>query len=373
MIHLDPATLNNPMRSIGSAIDRKGHLPILSHCLLEAEDDTLTITANDTEIEVSWRVPLLKPVPQVHRVAIPATKFKDLCSLMPEGSVITLTQDGDKVKIKNGKGNYSLPSRSADDYPTFTDNKAFERPTGQAHKLTAAPLAQALEKTSYAAGRVDVRYYLNGVLIKTTRDQTELVSSDGHRLVRQHLPPMIADTENQSLILPNKAVAELQKLLNMEGKDSAVTFAATTNAATFGGENWTFSTKLIDARYPDFGKVLNQAMLEPCLAPVKAIKIAIQRMIALAEKHECRIHMQLEPGYLHIIQDTDPDSTERLEVAYTGEHKDIKYEARYMLEALSHIDTEKAEITLTQNLSAIVLREHEGDPGYLAVVMPIKT
>lgn len=101
----------------------------------------------------------------------------------------------------------------------------------------------------HVAGKKDVRYYLNGLLIEPGVDGAVCVATDGHRLlvIRTNVPWSLG-----SVIVPRAACEHIAKLkgpIQFEGEGEQ--FAAVSGSAKYG-----FTP--IDARFPDWRAVFPQ-------------------------------------------------------------------------------------------------------------------
>jgi len=74
-------------------------------------------------------------------------------------------------------------------------------------------LRDGLRRTSYAISTDETRYVLNGLLFSLKRDKLTLVATDGRRLAMVDIELEIPRSQEADIIVPTKAVTELQRLL----------------------------------------------------------------------------------------------------------------------------------------------------------------
>src|SRR3712207_9234457 len=83
--------------------------------------------------------------------------------------------------------------------------------------MPAADLKRLIEKTQFAISTEETRYYLNGIFFHTVETQgttmLRAVATDGHRLARVDVPAPSGAEGMPGVIVPRKAVAEIQKLI----------------------------------------------------------------------------------------------------------------------------------------------------------------
>ena len=83
--------------------------------------------------------------------------------------------------------------------------------------------------------------------------------------------------------------------------------------------------------------------------------------------------------FFHVVNNltvhiNNPDlgaATETMEVLYSGEELEVTFNARYMLDTLTSMESETIELGLEDELSPCVLSQ-KGEEDYLAVIMPMR-
>ena len=92
-------------------------------------------------------------------ITIPARKLFEIVRALPDGSKVTVSQNGDKVTVQAGRSRFSLASLPANDFPSIDEFEATDRVS-----VAEAGLKELIERTAFAMAQQDVRYYLNGLL-----------------------------------------------------------------------------------------------------------------------------------------------------------------------------------------------------------------
>jgi len=255
-----------PLQQIVSVIEKRQTMPILSNVLMVIENDQLTLTGTDLEIQIIAKIDIADATPG--SITVPARKFLDICRLLPNGAEIKFELQDDiardgvyaenlpgggaaKVKIASSRSRFSLSCLPADNYPEFAESEL------ENHLfINAGKFKKALDKTIFCMANQDVRYYLNGLLLNVSNSKLKLVASDGHRLSIYEDNLDQATGFEARIILPRKGVLELSRLLDDPDADLKVEFSS--NNIRIFIKNLIFSAKLVDSKYPDFGKVFQQ-------------------------------------------------------------------------------------------------------------------
>jgi len=350
------------LQSVIGVVERRQTMPILANLLLAAEHGKLSLTATDLEVELVASAEIKSSADG--RVTIPGRKLLDICRSLPEGVTITLAQDGDKMTIKAGRSRFVLATLPAADFPVID-----ELQKQQTFSLAQADLHRLLEKTHFSMAQQDVRYYLNGMLLETDGKMLRTVATDGHRLAlcEMDLPSKLT---GQQVIVPRKGVLELQRLLGTEG-DVQITIGSNHIRAQIGDVR--FTSKLIDGRFPEYGRVIPAAPPRSIVADREVLRSALQRTAILANEKYRGIRLALKKNQL-TLQAHNPEqeeAEEQVEVSYGGDELEVGFNVGYLLEAIAAVDGSEVELGVTDGNSSCLVRA-PGTSSARYVVMPMR-
>jgi DNA polymerase-3 subunit beta len=216
----------------------------------------------------------------------------------------------------------------------------------------------------------DVRYYLNGMLLETEATALRAIATDGHRLALCEAQLESRVKSAQQVILPRKAVLELQRILGTAGN---IEVAIGTNHVRAQIGEIRFTSKLIDGRFPEYGRVIPAAPTKIIDAEREGLRQALQRTAILSNEKYRGVRVSVKPD-LMMIQAHNPEQEEaedEVEVNYKGDEVEIGFNVNYLLDALSAIDTDRVEIGLTDANSSCLIRA-PGTTNTKYVVMPMR-
>jgi DNA polymerase III subunit beta len=242
--------LLTPLQQTVGVIEKRQTMPILANVLVSANEGMLTMVGTDLEIQLVSKInaDILSP----GSISIPARKLLDLCRLLPSKADIQIEQINANVKVTSNRSRFTLNCLPAVNYPSFAESTL-----DKAFSITAVKLKKALEKTVSCMANQDVRYYLNGLLLNISNKTITFVASDGHRLSTYETSLDEPTGYEARIILPRKGVLELYRLL--EGSVANLKVMFSSNNINIEIDSTLFSAKLVDAKYPDFSKVFQQA------------------------------------------------------------------------------------------------------------------
>lgn len=357
--------LLTPLQSIAGVVERKQTMPVLSNVLLVAEDNQLTLTGTNMEVELVGRVAPVH-VDQPGRITVPARKLSDICRALGDEAPIELSLEGDRLHLRCGASHFTLSTLPAQHFPNVEDEPASLR-----LELPQRELGRMLDATAFAMAQQDVRYYLNGLLLEVNADYVRTVATDGHRLAMAHTDMATGCAELRQVIVPRKGVLELARLL--DDADTPATLVVGDNhlRATVG--SYTFTSKLIEGKFPDYNRVIPRGGDKIVLADRSTLKNTLQRAGILSHENIRGVRLHLSSGRLEVFAN-NPDqeqAEDALPVDYQGEPLQIGFNVGYLVDVLNVLDDDQVKMTLA-NPNSSALMESSTDSRSLYVVMPMR-
>jgi len=352
------------LQQVVGVVERKQTHEVMNNLLIEVEPEFLQLTGTDNEVELRTRLPMISN--ESGKTTIPARKLFDICRSLSETARLDFEIDGDRARVKSGKSRFTLATLPVEEFPIIdelTDAAELSIPQNE--------LVTAIKRTAFAMAHQDVRYYLNGLLLKISEGELCCVSTDGHRLALHRTPADVETTEDVSTIIPRKAINELSRLLGSD--DEKINLKVTANHVQVALGPLQMTSKLIDGKFPDFESVI--PLDSPNVATVDRdlLKQALSRSAILANETYKGVRLTLENTVLG-IQTTNPrheEAEDEIEIEYAGDPVEIGFNVVYLLDALNAIDSETAQLNLKDNTSSMVI--HPGDSKQSTyVLMPMK-
>ncbi|AJC50146.1 DNA polymerase III subunit beta [Coxiella endosymbiont of Amblyomma americanum] len=371
-LHLVRETLLKLLQQVIGVVDRKQQqkMSILSNVLLSAENNQLSVIGTDLEVELSGKIRLDSESFGSCRLTLPGKKLMDICRALPERASIELFQNKESITLRSGQSRFVLSTLPADVFPTMEKIKyRFQLVVPQ------YALYCLLRKTSFAIAYNDVRYYLNGLLLEVYTTKLRAVATDGHRLAVITLEVGSAIVEQRlQVILPRKGVVELLRLL-VNKKDLAVLMIGS-NHICVSTADFTFTSKLIEGRFPDYECVIPKNGNKQFDADRDLLKQAISRMAILCNEKFKGIRFEIHRGLLRILSHSleQEKSEEELEINYMQEETlDIGFNVNYLLDILHVVNRGNITLTFSNSNSGVLITdstENKIDSAF--VIMPMR-
>lgn len=351
------------LQSVIGVVERRQTMPVLANVLLSARDERLSITGTDLEVELMATGTV--SVQASGEITVPGRKLLDIFKALPEKTSVTLSTEGDRISLKGGRSRFTLSSLPAAEFPVVDEINAQQTLT-----VSQGEFRRLIDKTHFSMAQQDVRYYLNGMLLETEGKSLRAVATDGHRLALCETELAAPAKNPQQVIVPRKGILELQRILGTSGD---LELAVGTNHVRAQVGHVRFTSKLIDGRFPEYGRVIPAGPTKMVDADREVLRQALQRTAILSNEKYRGIRLVLKPDVL-TLQAHNPEQEEaedQIEVSYKGDELEVGFNVNYLLDALAAVDSEKVVIGLTDANSSCLIRAPGGTAARY-VVMPMR-
>ena len=353
---------------VTGVVERRQTMPILANVLLDVDGDKLSMTGTDTEIEISGHLFLAEAAESPGSITVPAKKLLDICKSLPEGSMIRFVlNDNQKMQVNAGRSRFSLTTLPANEFPNVEEGQS-----QASFSVLQGQLKRLIDRTAFAMAQQDVRFYLNGMLWEVTNQRLRVVSTDGHRLAMCDLVSDAIHSDNkQNIIVPRKGIHELARSLTQD--EEPIRISIGDNHLTAKTDDFTFITKLIDGKFPDYERVLPSAGSKIIIGSRMGLREAFNRASILSNEKYRGVKLELASGSL-TIRANNPEQEEAedsVEVDYQGDALEIGFNVSYLIDVTNVLTDDMIKISLSDgNSSALIEEATDSDSIY--VVMPMR-
>ncbi len=361
---LQREVLLKPLAQVVNVVERRQTLPVLANLLTQVSGGQLSLTGTDLEVEMVARSQVDEA--QDGETTIPARKLFDIVRALPDGSKVTVSQSGDRITVQAGRSRFTLASLPANDFPSIDEVEATERVS-----VPEAALKELIERTAFAMAQQDVRYYLNGLLFDLADRRLRCVATDGHRLALCETALESAVQNKRQIIVPRKGVQELQRLL--EGGDRTLELEMGRSHVRVKRDDVTFTSKLIDGRFPDYEAVIPIGADREVKIDREALRAALQRAAILSNEKYRGVRLEVSPGLVRINAHNpeQEEAQEEVEAETKVDGLAVGFNVNYLLDALGALRDEFVVLQLRDANSSALVRE-AGSERCRHVVMPLR-
>ncbi len=363
------ADLLRALSTVNGAVPSKSTLPILECVLFEREDDTLRIAATDLEISIVQRLPVSfeqNGTDGKQRIAVPARRLLDTLRALPDLSVTVTTDAEFNVELTTDQGRYKMVGFDGGDYPALPSLDG-----AQAIEADGALVKHAIDKTGFAASKDALRPAMMGVLFQVRPENSTIVATDGHRLVKL-VSKGITAAEAVDVIVPEKALS----LAGKAAGDGACTLRIASGYVGFDFGDTQVVGRLIEEQYPNYEAVIPVENEKRLTVGRDAMLAAVRRVALYSSSMTHQIRLALESDALTVsAEDIEraSEAKERVLCDYDADPMEIGFNSQYLQEVLSNIDGEDVVFEFSSPNRAGVVSPAEGADGeeLLMLIMPV--
>ncbi len=362
---LNRELLLKPLLLVSGAVERKSTLPILSNILFDVSKQLLTLTATDLELEMVAYTEVDNQDTD-GKITIPARKLLDICKSLPENATITFTTEEDTVKVSSGRSRYSLSTLPACDFPNIEEWKGDVE-----FKLLKSELLRLIESTHFSMANQDVRYYLNGMSIESEGNEIRSVATDGHRLAICKISNNVLSLPVRQVIVPRKGILEIIRLLSPIEEEVKVYLGP--NHIRIIDTQFSFTSKLVDGRFPDYRRVLPRNGDKIFVTNKEQLRQVLSRASILSNEKFKGVRLNFLNSLLKITANNpeQEQAEEELEIDFPYDELEIAFNVSYVLDVLNAIKDEQVKFTLADERSSVIIEGVESGEA-LYVVMPMR-
>ena len=355
------------LATISGVIASNPIVPILENFLLELDEGNLTITASDMQTVMMTEAQVEST--DKGSIAVPAKLLMETLRSLPEQPItVNLDEDSFGVELVTSNGRFKLAGENPLDFPRAPEvNRNFSI------DIDSSVLSSAISNTIFATSTDDLRPAMTGVFIQVDTDHTTFVATDGHRLVRYRREDVKSENAT-SMILPRKALMLLKSSLPSGSIPVKAEFSNSNAFFSFG--NIKMICRLIDERYPDYENVIPQNNPNHMKIGRAELLSTLKRISIYSNKTTHQIRLKVTGNELEIsAEDLDysNEANEKLVCEYTGENMEIGFNAKFLVEMLSNLNTDNLTLEMSQPNRAglIVPEDKEENEDMLLLVMPV--
>ncbi|MAZ89539.1 MAG: DNA polymerase III subunit beta [Cellvibrionaceae bacterium] len=356
--------LLKPLQLVAGVVERRQTLPVLANVLIVLEGDRLSMTGTDLEVEIVARVQLAE-AGDSGELTVPARKLVDICRSLPDDAILHFAEENQRVILKSGRSRFTLSTLPANDFPNVEQGNGDLQFTCEQQDIK-----RLIDRTGFAMAQQDVRYYLNGMLWEVQEGQLRAVATDGHRLAMCTRAVSVSTPTTTQAILPRKGVVELARLLDGQGSVEIVLGSNHIRVAT---EAYTFTSKLVDGKFPDYERVLPRGGNKLVFGDRNDLRQAFGRTAILSNEKYRGVRLLLTDGQLTIVANNpeQEEAEEQVAVDYSGDQLEIGFNVSYLQDVTGVLSSDNIKMTLSDSNSSALLEEPDGGDS-VYVVMPMR-
>ncbi len=353
------------LQTAGRAVaSRGGALPVLSGIRLEVSGDSLHVAGTDLDLTSQAQTTVAGTVDGV--TVVPARLVVDIVRALEPGAVSVDTDD-EELRISAGRSQFSVRTLVAGEFPRLPE------PAGEDVTLPAEGLAEALRQVVRAASSEDARPILTGVLMTAEEGSLRLVATDSYRLAVRDLAGTEILREGQRVLVPSRALAEVQRLLSSAGAGGQVALRLGEHDATFDVAGVRITTRLIEGEFPNYRQLIPQSYPNRLIVGREPLLDAVRRVKLLVKDATTPVKLSLRADGVELtVTSSDVGvATEDIDAKYEGTEMTVAFNPAYLIDGVEAVSGDEVQLETLDALKPATIRPTEGS-DYLYLLMPVR-
>lgn len=358
----DRGALVEALNLVSGVVVSRTPKPVLTCVKLEADGNTLTLSA--TDLEASMRVSTERvDVQEAGATLVPADKFSQIVRESVDPT-LTIETEGEATHVRGEDSHfkvYGYPVSEFPPLPQFEGDADFE--------ITTDALSQLIHQTIYATARENSRYAINGVLLEQDGNKVTVVATDGHRLAMSKGDCKGSKGSTKTAIVPTKALQQLIKILSDD--DQPVKVKAADNQIMFETADALLTTNLVEGNFPPYKDVIPKDGDKKATLDTGSLQSGMRRAALLTNEESKGVKMSFSKSGLTLSSRAPELGEAEIDIdlpGFDGEPIDIGFNPYYLLDALKVIPNEQVTLDMKAPNKPGVLKTGS---NFLYVVMPV--
>lgn len=351
-ISIAKTVLENILIHSQAFLEKKDTSQITSHIFLETHAGKLQVKATDYEIGIKVETDQVETM-SPGSITANGKKLLDVVRILKDGQVV-IERIGDMLHIQQGQSNFKLPTFNANEFPVFPSEDSKPK-----INLDSQKLISSLKKITPAIDNNNPKFELNGALIDISANKISIVSTDTRRLALVEIENN--SSEELSLIIPKKAIIEIQKLFF-----NAIEIYYDNTHLIIKSDQYTFFTKLINGKFPDFTRIIPKQTSFNLSLPKAMMIDSIKQITTIS--NDLKITFLNDLITFESLSEENNEAKTQISFNTPFNEKFVlAINSKYILDFLSQINTTEFNIGLNEsNLPFVVSSE-----DFKTIIMPI--
>ena len=354
--------LSDAFLSVSKAISNKITNPILEGIKIIAEDDTLTLSATDTDLSIERKIKA--NIKSEGEAVVPGKFITEFIKKLTNEMIELELTDKNQMIIKYDDSQSIIQCYNVLEYPTF---KSIE--TMQYFGISKKDLKTVINKTIFSVAVDDSRPILKGVLFDIEGNTLNAIALDGYRLAK--VKKNIVSDLKINIVIPARSLSEISRLLDDSDDIINVYVDKSTLMVDFGETKLT--TRLIEGDFVNYKQIIAANYETVCVVNKSQFEDALERASLLSKvgQGNC-VKFEVKEKNLCITSNSELGNVkENVPINMTGKELLIAFNARYFIENLKANNEEFVKLCFNAPANPCVIVPVEGDE-FLYLILPVR-
>ena len=366
-IKLQKDDLLKPLQIACGATAKKTPMQILTHCLIKIEQDKISVTGTNLEIELIGAKNYNTSQEATFTAA--ADKILEIFKSLEDDAIIELIISQNSVEIKSKKVAFSLNTLNPESFPIM--KAPLNETELSSISITEGKLKSIMQRTYFAIGKDDARNHSNGLLLEICDNKLIAIANDGHRLALNSVELNTKENVNACVVIPIKSIHELIRLLSPT--DEEVSIKIYKNHFVVSANDFSLKTKLLSTNYPNYKYAIPINCNREFKIEADALKYALIRTSIMCQDKHKSVRFTISTDILTITTRSQDNeiAIEKIDIIYTGRKMSIDLNLTYIIDMINVLYKKQIQIKFKNPGVGLLIEEDAQGVCGTFVIMPM--
>ena len=354
--------ISDALLKVSKAISSKITNPILEGIKLIAEDDTLTLSATDTELSIEKKIKA--SVKSEGETVVPGRFITEFVKKLTNSTIELDVNEKNQLAIRYEDSESIIQCYNPVEYPGFKKIN-----TQDYFGISKKDFKACIQKTIFSVALDDSRPILKGVLFDITKNEVNVVALDGYRLAR--VKKKVNSNITKSIVIPARSLSELNKLI--DDTDEIINIYIDKYAIMVDLGDTKVTSRLLEGDYINYKQII-PVNYETFVTVNKAnFEEALERATLLSRASNSNyVKFDIKENNILLTSNSELGNLkENIPVNLSGKDIVISFNPRYFLESLKSVNNDFVKICFINQSTPCVIVPTEEDE-FLYLILPVR-
>ncbi len=354
--------LSDALLKVSKAISSKITNPILEGIKIIAEDDTLILSATDTELSIEKKIKA--KVKSEGETVVPGRFITEFVKKLTNSMIELEVNDKNQLAIRYDDSESIIQCYNPVEYPGF---KRID--TSEYFGISKKDFKACVSKTIFAVAIDDSRPILKGVLFDILNGEVNVVALDGYRLakVKKHINSNIT----KSIVVPSRSLTELSKLI--DDSDEIINIYIDKYSLMVDLGDTKVTSRLIEGDYINYKQIIPANYESFITVNKENFEEALERATLLSKTSSNNyVKFDIKENNILLTSNSELGNLkENIPVTLNGKDIVISFNPRYFLESLKSVSNDFVKLCFINPSTPCVVVPTEEDE-FLYLILPVR-
>ncbi len=350
------------LNTVKSAVPVRTTLDILRCVLLEAEENQLVVTANDTTLGIETKFEAL--VMEQGAIAADANLFLSIIQKLPDTDIVIETGYNYEISIRAENAKFVISGMDPNQFISLPSIQF----SGEA-EVSQFTVREMIRKVIFSIADSNLNAAMSGVYLEVINDKMRMTTLDGHR-ISIRVSALKGEFGLNHAIIPGKTLNDLSKIITGD-HEKMMKILFSQNHMKFIYDETTMVSRVIDGEYFKIESMLR----EECETHVKVNKRMFydcldRSTLLINESDKKPIILDIREEEMNLrLRSQIGSLDETIAIEKEGNNLKIAFNPKLLLDALRVIDDEEVDVYLVKYNYPCTIKDSEGTYKY--VILPV--